>query len=123
MKVKRIVRRAAGRDAPTKPGAGPPRRRHGRHKSEQVEQKRPKLPDFAAGSTMRCAWVGWAAAFALAAFLLAPVWINGETIALDGGQWLTGGGGFKDYMDWTDADWDAARARIRARNQADKAQR
>ncbi len=59
----------------------------------------------------------------LAAFLLAPVWINGETIALDGGQWLTGGGGFKDYMSWTDADWEAARDRIRARNQADKAQR
>ena len=59
----------------------------------------------------------------LAAFLLSPVWINGETIALDGGQWLTGGGGFKDYMEWGDAEWEAARERIRARNQADKTQR
>ncbi|HYF09066.1 MAG TPA: SDR family oxidoreductase [Acetobacteraceae bacterium] len=59
----------------------------------------------------------------LAAFLLTPIWINGETIALDGGQWLTGGGGFKDYMNWGDAEWDAARERIRARNQADRAQR
>lgn len=59
----------------------------------------------------------------LAAFLLSPIWINGETIALDGGQWLTGGGGFKDYMAWGDAEWEAARERIRARNQADKAQR
>jgi len=59
----------------------------------------------------------------MAAFLLSPIWVNGETIALDGGQWLTGGGGFKDYMEWGDAEWDAARDRIRARNQADKAQR
>ncbi len=59
----------------------------------------------------------------LAAFLLSPVWINGETIALDGGSWLTGGGGFKDYMEWGDAEWDAARERIRARNQADKQDR
>ena len=34
----------------------------------------------------------------LAAFLLRPRWINGETIALDGGGWLTGGGGFQDYL-------------------------
>ncbi|WP_198375206.1 SDR family oxidoreductase [Neoroseomonas rubea] len=59
----------------------------------------------------------------LAAFLLSPVWINGETIALDGGNWLTAGGGFQDYLAWTDDDWTAARARIQARNAADKAQR
>lgn len=59
----------------------------------------------------------------MAAFLLSPIWVNGETIALDGGQWLTGGGGFKDYMEWGDAEWNAARERIRARNQADKSQR
>jgi len=59
----------------------------------------------------------------LAAFLLGPIWINGETIALDGGQWLTGGSGFQDYLDWGDAEWAAARERIRARNDADKAQR
>lgn len=59
----------------------------------------------------------------LAAFLLTPVWINGETIALDGGGWLTGGGGFQDYLAWGDAEWEEARARIRARNEADKARR
>ncbi|HWT10648.1 MAG TPA: SDR family oxidoreductase, partial [Roseomonas sp.] len=59
----------------------------------------------------------------LAAFLLSPIWINGETIALDGGGWLTGGGGFQDYLAWGDAEWDEARARIRARNEADKAKR
>jgi NAD(P)-dependent dehydrogenase (short-subunit alcohol dehydrogenase family) len=58
-----------------------------------------------------------------AAFLLSPVWINGETIALDGGSWLSGGGGFQDYLAWTDEDWAAARERIKARNAADKAQR
>ncbi|MBR0644189.1 SDR family oxidoreductase [Plastoroseomonas hellenica] len=59
----------------------------------------------------------------IAAFLLSPIWINGETIALDGGQWLTGGGDFKDYLAWGDAEWAEAKARITARNQADKAQR
>ena len=59
----------------------------------------------------------------LAAFLLTPVWINAETIALDGGSWLSGGGGFQDYLAWTDADWEEARARIKARNAADKARR
>jgi NAD(P)-dependent dehydrogenase (short-subunit alcohol dehydrogenase family) len=39
----------------------------------------------------------------MAAFLLSPIWINGETIALDGGQWLSGGGGFQDYLAWGDA--------------------
>ncbi len=59
----------------------------------------------------------------LAAFLLSPIWINGETIALDGGNWLTAGGGFQDHLAWTDEDWAAARERIKARNAADKAQR
>lgn len=59
----------------------------------------------------------------LAAFLLSPIWINGETIALDGGNWLTSGGGFHDYLGWGDAEWAEARARIKARNEADKAQR
>lgn len=59
----------------------------------------------------------------LAAFLLTPIWINGETIALDGGSWLNAGGGFQDYLAWGDAEWEEARARIRARNEADKAKR
>jgi NAD(P)-dependent dehydrogenase (short-subunit alcohol dehydrogenase family) len=59
----------------------------------------------------------------LAAVLLAPIWINGETIALDGGQWLTGGSGFQEYLGWGDAEWAAARERIRASNESDKAKR
>lgn len=59
----------------------------------------------------------------LAAFLLSPVWINGETIALDGGNWMTAGGGFQDYLAWSDDQWAAARARIQARNAADRAKR
>lgn len=61
----------------------------------------------------------------LAAFLLAPQtgWINGQTIALDGGDWLANGAYFTDYLRWGDAEWTAARERIRARDAADRAQR
>jgi NAD(P)-dependent dehydrogenase (short-subunit alcohol dehydrogenase family) len=59
----------------------------------------------------------------LAAFLLAPSWINGECIALDGGSWMMNGGGFRDLFAYGDAEWAAARERIAARNAADKAQR
>lgn len=58
----------------------------------------------------------------LAAFLLAPGWVNGETIALDGGGWMVGGG-FRDLFAWGDAEWQAARDRIRARNEADRSLR
>jgi NAD(P)-dependent dehydrogenase (short-subunit alcohol dehydrogenase family) len=59
----------------------------------------------------------------LAAFLLAPAsgWINGQTVALDGGDWLANGAYFTDYLSWSDADWRAARERIRARDAAEKA--
>lgn len=59
----------------------------------------------------------------LAAFLLAPSWINGETIVLDGGGWMRNGAGFADLFAWGDAEWQEARDRIRARNAADRAQR
>ncbi|MGL4285688.1 MAG: SDR family oxidoreductase [Phreatobacter sp.] len=61
----------------------------------------------------------------LAAFLLAPGsgWINGQTIALDGGDWLANRSYFTDYLAWGDAEWQAARARITAQNAADKAGR
>lgn len=47
----------------------------------------------------------------LAAFLLCPQndWINGQTIALDGGDWLANGAYFKQYFEWTKADWEHAR--------------
>ncbi|MCW8087761.1 SDR family oxidoreductase [Sabulicella glaciei] len=58
----------------------------------------------------------------LAAFLLAPDtgWINGQTVALDGGDWLANGAYFTNYLGWGDAEWQAARERIRARDAADK---
>jgi NAD(P)-dependent dehydrogenase (short-subunit alcohol dehydrogenase family) len=61
----------------------------------------------------------------LAAFLLAPQtgWINGQTIALDGGEWLANGAYFTDYLRWGDDEWRAARERIRARDASDRAQR
>lgn len=61
----------------------------------------------------------------LATFLLCEEndWINGQTIALDGGDYLANGAYFKQYFDWTDDDWAAARAAIEARNQQDKALR
>ena len=61
----------------------------------------------------------------LATFLLSPGagWISGQTIALDGGNWLSQGGGFRDQLAWDDAQWQAARARIRATTAAEKAGR
>ena len=61
----------------------------------------------------------------LAAFLLAPSsgWINGQTVALDGGDWLANGAYFTEYLGWGDEEWTAARERIRARDAADRAQR
>lgn len=61
----------------------------------------------------------------LAAYLLAPDndWVNGQTIALDGGDYLANGAYFKQYFDWSDEDWAAARAAIEARTAQDKAQR
>ena len=58
----------------------------------------------------------------LAAFLLGPIWINGETIALDGGSWMMNGGGFRDFFAYGDAEWADARDRIKARNAADRTQ-
>ena len=48
----------------------------------------------------------------LAVFLISGGcdWINGETIAMDGGQALAMGGNFYQLRDWSDADWNQARA-------------
>ena len=61
----------------------------------------------------------------LATFLISGGcdWINGETIALDGGQALATGAGFYELRNWSDADWQQARANIEAQNQKDRAQR
>jgi NAD(P)-dependent dehydrogenase (short-subunit alcohol dehydrogenase family) len=61
----------------------------------------------------------------LAAFLMAPdcEWLTGQTIAIDGANWLANGSYFTQYMAWGDAEWDEARARIKEHNDRDKAQR
>ena len=61
----------------------------------------------------------------LAVFLISGGcdWINGETIAMDGGQALATGGNFYQLRDWSDADWTAARDAIKAQNEKDRAAR
>lgn len=61
----------------------------------------------------------------LAAFLMADEvgYINGEVIAIDGGQWLNSAGGFGGLLELTDAEWTQIRANIESTNAKDKAQR
>ena len=62
----------------------------------------------------------------LATFLMARGqcdWLNGQSIMMDGGGALATGGNFYELRQWSDADWLAARERIEAQNQKDKAQR
>lgn len=61
----------------------------------------------------------------LTAFLMADgcEWLTGQTIAIDGANWLANGAYFTQYTEWTDAQWQAARDRIRAVNDKDKALR
>jgi NAD(P)-dependent dehydrogenase (short-subunit alcohol dehydrogenase family) len=61
----------------------------------------------------------------LATFLISGGcdWINGETIAMDGGQALAMGGNFYQLRDWKDADWEQARDAIKAQNEKDRAKR
>lgn len=53
----------------------------------------------------------------LAVFLMAPgcAWLSGETITIDGAHHLANGAYFTNYLPWTDAQWTAARERIRDR--------
>ncbi len=63
----------------------------------------------------------------LATFLMADgcEWLTGETIALDGAGYLaTGSGGYFLQLDkMSDADWEKARALIKAQNDKDRAGR
>ena len=61
----------------------------------------------------------------LAAFLLADgcEWLTGQTIAIDGANWLANGAYFTQYMDWPAEKWAAERERIKAANEKDKALR
>src|ERR1700752_1316709 len=61
----------------------------------------------------------------LAGFLISGGcdWINGETIAMDGGQALAMGGNFYQLRDWTNEDWTKAREQITAQNEKDRAAR
>jgi NAD(P)-dependent dehydrogenase (short-subunit alcohol dehydrogenase family) len=61
----------------------------------------------------------------LAVYLLDPgsAYINGQTIAIDGGSHLRGGGGFARLSEWGDAEWEAARNSIKSANEQDRARR
>jgi len=61
----------------------------------------------------------------LAVYLLHPLstYVNGQTIAIDGGAWNAGGGGFSRLTEWTDEQWTQAKAMIRGANEADRAKR
>jgi NAD(P)-dependent dehydrogenase (short-subunit alcohol dehydrogenase family) len=63
----------------------------------------------------------------LATFLMADgcEWLTGETIGLDGGGYLASGSGayFTQLDKMSDADWDKARAMIKAQNDKDRAGR
>ena len=61
----------------------------------------------------------------LAVYLLHPMseYVNGQTIAIDGGAWNAGGGGFAALRSWDDQQWADARAMIQGANQQDRAKR
>jgi NAD(P)-dependent dehydrogenase (short-subunit alcohol dehydrogenase family) len=61
----------------------------------------------------------------LAAFLMSGGcdWLSGQSLMMDGGQYLGTGGNFYELREWQDADWQNARAAIEATNARDRAQR
>lgn len=61
----------------------------------------------------------------LAVFLMGPgaEYVNGQTIAIDGGAYNATGGNFSGLMQWGDEEWSEARKAIEATNNKDKAKR
>ena len=61
----------------------------------------------------------------LAVLLMSPgaEYINGQTIAIDGGKYLAGQGGFAALSAWSDEQWTAARDMIKGANEKDRAKR
>lgn len=61
----------------------------------------------------------------LAVFLLGPgaEYVNGQTIAIDGGQYQADGANFSALAAWGDDEWRRAREAITATNNQDKAKR
>jgi len=49
-------------------------------------------------------------------------YLTGQTIAIDGGQYLTGGT-FSHLSSLTDENWDTIKGSIKATNEKDKAKR
>ncbi len=62
----------------------------------------------------------------LATFLMTPGacdWLNGQTIMMDGANYLANGGSFYELRNWSDQQWLDARKAIESQNQKDRAQR
>jgi len=61
----------------------------------------------------------------LAVFLIAPgsEYVNGQTIAIDGGQYQATGGNFAHLASWSDLDWQRAREAVQKQSADDRAQR
>jgi NAD(P)-dependent dehydrogenase (short-subunit alcohol dehydrogenase family) len=61
----------------------------------------------------------------LATFMMADecAYINGEVVAIDGGQWLNSAGNYSQLDQLTDEDWVAIRGDIKATNDKDRQKR